>query len=355
MLLVLREDDPPATERAGYISLNGVDHYHTLTGRGDTLVVLHGGPGLSHRYLRHQLDALLSTDYTLLYYDQRGSGWSGGVADTAQLTIGRFLEDLERLRQHFQLHELHLLGHSFGGLLGMYYGITYPARLQSLVLVDTDAASYALRTPYQTEMIDHRLTAAQSALLDSLENTAAFRNYDVPTWTPYYKTFLTTYFADPADTLYLSLGFDTVSIPKIDITNQRVRSDLGDYDIHDRLKKFLPLRSSFTAPKASSLRKGPWPSTNASRARGSTCSMTAATSSISRRRKISAPRNRLLRESLIPTCLAYEIHPETPRAADGHVRLHEPPLRCFRFGLSAYGCGNDGAPRLQYGRIRSHI
>ena len=220
---------------SGYIHINGVNHYYNITGKGDTLITLHGGPGLSHKYMMPQMDALLSSDFTLLFYDQRGSGWTGGVEDTTKLTMDTFVEDLEQIRIHFGISKVHLLGHSFGGLLAMYYGIAHPSHVGSLVLVDPDAASYALRTPYQIETINARITEKQWEYLDSISETTAFKNYDPASYDSYYKMYLTSYFAHAKDTAKLYLGFDSTNVKKIDITNNYVRKDLGEYDIHHTL------------------------------------------------------------------------------------------------------------------------
>ena len=225
--------------KSGFIEINGTNHFYQTMGTGDSLVILHGGPGLSHQYLKSQLDSLLSSNFTLLYYDQRASGWSDGIKDTSKLTIQTFVEDLESLRKHFKLSKMNLLGHSFGGLLAMHYAITYPGKVNSMILVDTDAASYELRTPYQIKMINSRLSEQQEAFLDSLEKTIEFKNFDPQIYEAYYKTFLTSYFANPKDTAKLTLGFDSVSVPKIGITNGIVRSNLGEYDIHNQLAKIM--------------------------------------------------------------------------------------------------------------------
>lgn len=237
MLSSCIQKNPITVKNQGFVEIDDINIFYSVVGSGDTLVVLHGGPGLSHKYLKPQLDSLLSSKFTLLYYDQRGSGWSGGIEDTLALNMQSFVSDLEQIRAHFKLTKLNLMGHSFGGLLGMYYGITYPDHLNSLVLIDTDAASYELRTPYQIRKINERLTEEQNAYLDSISESKAFGNYDVNTYEKYYKTFLTSYFADPRDTSKLSLGFDSISIKKIHITNTRIREDLSNYDIHHRLSR----------------------------------------------------------------------------------------------------------------------
>lgn len=225
------------TESEGFVNIDNTKLYYTLIGSGDTLVVLHGGPGLSHKYLKPQLDSLLSDEFTLLYYDQRGSGWSEGVKDTTKLNMHYYISDLDKIRTHFKLSELNLVGHSFGGLLAMYYGISFPDNLNSLVLIDTDAPSYELRTPYQIKTINSRLSEKQNDYLDSISESDNFKKYDVSAYEKYYKTFLTSYFANPNDTIHLEMGFDSISIPKIRVTSGFIRKDLGKYDIHKQIEK----------------------------------------------------------------------------------------------------------------------
>ena len=235
LLFSCSQKNRKSLEKDGYIKVDNVKLYYSTIGSGDTLVVLHGGPGLSHKYLKPQLDSLLSSKFTLLYYDQRGSGWSGGIEDTLKLNMQTFISDLDKIRTHFKLSKLNLMGHSFGGILGLYYGITFPENLNSLVLIDSDAASFELRTPYQIKTINSRLSEEQNNYLDSISESEEYRNYNVSSYEKYYKTYLTSYFANPQDTSKLKLGFDSISIKKIDITNKIVRQDLGNYDIHDRL------------------------------------------------------------------------------------------------------------------------
>lgn len=235
LLIGCEEKQKSAEDKSGFIEINGTQHYFNTVGKGDTIIVLHGGPGFSHKYLKPQLDSLLSSYFTLLYYDQRGSGWSEGENDTSRLNIESFVQDLEQIRNHFNLKKLNLLGHSFGGLLAMFYSIEYPNKVSSLILVDSDAASYALRTPYQIKTINSRLSTSQQVYLDSIEQTDRFISYDPDSYEVYYKSYLTTYFANPADTAKLILGFDAKNVPKINTTNSIVRANLGQYDIHSKL------------------------------------------------------------------------------------------------------------------------
>jgi proline iminopeptidase len=128
---------PPAPSRQeGHIDAGGGVRlfYRVLGVAPDTIVVLHGGPGLSLAYLADDL-APLAARHTLILYDQRGAGRSSLVADSAALTGERFVQDLEAVRRHFRLERVTLLGHSWGAGLAALYAIRYPERVQSMLLV----------------------------------------------------------------------------------------------------------------------------------------------------------------------------------------------------------------------------
>ena len=57
------------------VSVNGTDLYYVVTGDGPPCLVMHGGLGMDHTYLRPWLDPLKDT-LQLVYYDHRGNGRS---------------------------------------------------------------------------------------------------------------------------------------------------------------------------------------------------------------------------------------------------------------------------------------
>lgn len=152
----------PGTAREGRIAgAGGTGLHYVVEGKGpDTVIVLHGGPGLDLEGLRPDL-APLAAHHTMLYFDQRGSGRSE-MPDTLQLTAHAMVEDLEALRQAFHLERMTLLGHSWGGGLTLLYAMQYPTRVLRMVLV----GSLPLRgRPYAEQYF-----AEQAARRDSADN-----------------------------------------------------------------------------------------------------------------------------------------------------------------------------------------
>ena len=127
---------------SGFLDINGSQIFYKTLGQGEPLVIVHGGPVMDHSYLLPHFEQL-AKDFQLIFYDQRACGQSAVDVDTASTHLDGFVEDIELLRQALNLDKINLLGHSWGGLLAMKYGIKYPQNLKHLVLSNSIAPSVA--------------------------------------------------------------------------------------------------------------------------------------------------------------------------------------------------------------------
>lgn len=100
-------------------------------GSGTPVVLLHGGPGFSSYYLKPFEE--LTDDRIVVRYDQLGGGKSDTTSDTTLFTIAHFVAELDSLRSHLQLEKWHVLGHSWGTILGLEYYRAHPNRVASLI------------------------------------------------------------------------------------------------------------------------------------------------------------------------------------------------------------------------------
>ena len=145
LLTVSCADSDPSPQAAGGVAPAvqegfvdagaGVRVFYRSVGAGrDTVVVLHGGPGFNMEYFAADL-APMAEENALIFYDQRGTGGSTLVTDSAELDAQRFVEDLEAIREHFGLERMTILGHSWGAGLAALYAIRYPDRVGRLLIV----------------------------------------------------------------------------------------------------------------------------------------------------------------------------------------------------------------------------
>ena len=104
-------------------------------GPGVPLLCLHGGPGSTHLGLT-PLEQL-GHERRVVLYDQLGSGNSSQPSDPSLWTLELFLAELANVLEALDLDRVHLLGHSWGGMLAQEYALTQPDGLVSLVLSST--------------------------------------------------------------------------------------------------------------------------------------------------------------------------------------------------------------------------
>jgi len=108
------------------------------------VVVLHGGPGVSH-YGYEPLKAWACDGRVVVMYDQMGCGDSDIPANISQnapelLTVAYYVQELNEVIKQLDLAPAHLFGHSWGGMLAQEFALFNQSAVQSLVLASTLAS-----------------------------------------------------------------------------------------------------------------------------------------------------------------------------------------------------------------------
>jgi proline iminopeptidase len=145
----------------------------TGAGTGTPVILLHGGPGYNSFYLK-SLEAL-GDDRPVIRYDQLGGGRSGPMSDTAQMTIAHFVRELDSLRAALGYDRVHLLGHSWGTILGFEYYRAHPQYVASLTL-----ASAALDIPTWERNTRRLVGTLSDSAQRAIEVREAEQKFDAP-------------------------------------------------------------------------------------------------------------------------------------------------------------------------------
>ena len=100
------------------------------------VLLLHGGPGLTHELFESFEAYFPQESIEFIYYDQLGSYYSDQPKDKSLWTNERFLEEVEQVRIAFGLNKdnFFLLGQSWGGILAMDYALKYQKNLKGLII-----------------------------------------------------------------------------------------------------------------------------------------------------------------------------------------------------------------------------
>jgi proline-specific peptidase len=147
----------------GFIDVGPGKVWFQSIGKGEPLLILHGGPGATSDYLVELMD-LAEDGYQVVRYDQLGSGRSDRPDDPSLWTVRRFTAELETIRQALGFPRMHLLGQSWGSFLALEYALNHQKRLQSLILF-SGAAS--------TRQCFDGMNALRAKLPDQVQRTLA--------------------------------------------------------------------------------------------------------------------------------------------------------------------------------------
>ncbi|GAC1302746.1 MAG: alpha/beta fold hydrolase [Ktedonobacteraceae bacterium] len=130
------------------LNVNGTTLYFDVVGSGldatskfrqkPTMIILHGGPGFDHTYLRPWLDPV-SEIAQLVYIDERGCGRSERHTHE-YYQLGIMADDIVLFCKALGIERPFVLGQSFGGFVALSIAARHPSFASGIVLFDTSPA-----------------------------------------------------------------------------------------------------------------------------------------------------------------------------------------------------------------------
>lgn len=141
------------------------------------VLLLHGGPGGTHEYFE-AFDSFLPADgVEYYYYDQLGSYYSDQPDDPRLLDVGRYVDEVEQVRQALGLDRdnFYLLGHSWGGILAIEYALRHQDTLKGLVVANM-MSSLPAYNRYASDVLMPELEPAALAELKRLDEAKDYAN-----------------------------------------------------------------------------------------------------------------------------------------------------------------------------------
>jgi proline iminopeptidase len=238
----------PGTQRGAAlhedrIPVGGATLYGRDVGRGQPIVVLHGGPDFDHTYLLPDMDRLANS-FRLIYYDQRGRGRSADGVRAEDVTLESDIADLDKVREHFQLASTAVLGHSWGTVLALEYAIRHPERVSRLILMNPAPASAADYRQFRKERLEK--LGADLDRLRAVAATDAYKAGDPDAVAAYYRIHFKAALRRPEDYERLMAvmrpSFTTSeAILKARDVEDRLMADTWSLDGYDLLPKLRSL------------------------------------------------------------------------------------------------------------------
>lgn len=116
-----------------YVSINGINQYLLHSGTkydNPVMLFLHGGPGSAESLFAHAFQEKWEDIFTVVHWDQRGSGKTLIKNPDKYPTIDLLLKDLfeivQYLKKKYNKQKIIILGHSWGSVLGSTFIKQYP-------------------------------------------------------------------------------------------------------------------------------------------------------------------------------------------------------------------------------------
>jgi proline iminopeptidase len=141
------------------------------------VLLLHGGPGLTHELYECFDGYFPNESIEYIYYDQLGSYYSDQPKDNSLWTNERFVEEVEQVRIALGLDSsnFYLMGQSWGGILAMEYALKYQKNLKGLIISNMMASAKEYNT-YAKDVLAPQMDPKILKQLQDIEKNNDFEN-----------------------------------------------------------------------------------------------------------------------------------------------------------------------------------
>jgi pimeloyl-ACP methyl ester carboxylesterase len=155
-------------DTSGYTAANGIDYWFEIRGKGEPVLLLHGGL-MSTSAFGPVLTKLTET-HRVIGIDLLGHGRTAlGSRRINPAEIGR---DLGIVLEKLGVLQADVMGYSFGGTVALQLAFQHPSLIRRLVLVSTPYA----QNGWFAEMLPQQ-AALSAAIADKMKDTPMYKSY----------------------------------------------------------------------------------------------------------------------------------------------------------------------------------
>lgn len=160
--------EAPKPDSSGYVTANGVNYWFETHGKGEPLILLHGGLGSTSMF--GPVLSKLAETRKVIGVDLHGHGRTAlGTRKIDLIDIGN---DLAVIVRALGLNQVDVVGYSFGGGAALRLAVQHPTLVRRLVIA---SAPYA-QNGFFPEMLPQQ-AAVGAAMADMMKDTPMYKSY----------------------------------------------------------------------------------------------------------------------------------------------------------------------------------
>jgi pimeloyl-ACP methyl ester carboxylesterase len=164
-----------------FVDINGVRQGMIIQSTDTShpvLLFLHGGPGMPEFFLNTTHPTGLERDFTVVWWEQRGSGMSYSPDIPAQsMTLAQMIADTisvtDYLRHRFEKDKVYLLGHSWGSFLGIQVADAAPELYHAYIGMGQVSCQLKSEVAAHSFMLEQYRARGDAAMVRKLEAAPA--------------------------------------------------------------------------------------------------------------------------------------------------------------------------------------
>jgi pimeloyl-ACP methyl ester carboxylesterase len=158
----------PAPTKTGHIEVKGVNYYYEIRGKGEPLLILHGGLFTIDMFGPNL--AILSAHREVIAVDMQGHGRSTlGDRPISPADMG---DDMAAIIKQLGYRQVDAVGYSLGGNVALRLAIQHPDAVRRLVLLSTPFA----QDGFFPEMLPQQ-AAVGAAMAPMMKDTPIYQSY----------------------------------------------------------------------------------------------------------------------------------------------------------------------------------
>ncbi|RWP27771.1 alpha/beta hydrolase [Mesorhizobium sp.] len=158
----------PKPAKSGLLPINGLNHYYAAYGRGEPLLLLHGGLGTTDMFA--PILPKLAESRTVIGVDLHGHGRT--ALGDRPLSLEAMGDDMAAIVKALGYDKVDVMGYSLGGGVAFRMAVQHPETVRRLVLVSTGYASDGFYADMRTQQAQ-----VGAAMADMMKDTPMYKSY----------------------------------------------------------------------------------------------------------------------------------------------------------------------------------